>query len=124
MKPGRYISMLWRGSIRRQLVLGFALASLALMLGFGYLILEQQRESLYRSSEERATSLAHALSNPESALPSIGASGAISGVLGITSAAGDSVALSARVVGNPSAGIQEVWVTWTATLGPDGSSGE
>ena len=62
MKLGRYISMLWRGSIRRQLVLGFALASLALMLGFGYLILEQQRESLYRSSEERATSLAHALS--------------------------------------------------------------
>ena len=35
MKLGRYISMLWRGSIRRQLILGFALASLALMLGFG-----------------------------------------------------------------------------------------
>ncbi len=62
MKLGRYFSLLWRGSIRRQLVLGFALASLALMLGFGYLILEQQRESLYRSSEERAASLAHALS--------------------------------------------------------------
>lgn len=62
MKPGRYISLLWRSSIRRQLILGFALASLALMLGFGYLVLEQQRDALYRSSEERATSLAHALS--------------------------------------------------------------
>lgn len=61
MKPGRYISLLWRVSIRRQLILGFALASLALMLGFGYLVLEQQRDALYRSSEERATSLALAL---------------------------------------------------------------
>ncbi len=51
--------------------------------------------------------------------PALAAPPAISGVLGITSAAGDSVALSARVVGNPSAGIQEVWVTWTATLGPN-----
>ncbi len=57
-----YISKLWRGSIRRQLVLGFALASLALMLGFGFLLLEQQQKELYRSSAERATSLAHALS--------------------------------------------------------------
>ncbi|MBI5890467.1 MAG: diguanylate cyclase [Nitrosomonadales bacterium] len=62
MKTGKYISLLWRGSIRRQLILGFVLASLALMLGFGYLILEQQREALYQSSKERATSLAHALS--------------------------------------------------------------
>jgi diguanylate cyclase (GGDEF)-like protein/PAS domain S-box-containing protein len=62
MKITRYFSMLWRGSIRRQLILGFALASLALMLGFGYLILEQQRHALYQSSEERASSLAHALS--------------------------------------------------------------
>lgn len=61
MKIGKYISPLWRGSIRRQLILGFALASLALMLGFGYLTLEQQRKALYRSSEERASSLAHAL---------------------------------------------------------------
>ncbi|OIR03211.1 cyclic di-GMP phosphodiesterase Gmr [mine drainage metagenome] len=61
MKLGRYISVLWRGSIRRQLILGFTLASLALMLSFGYLILEQQRKALYRSSEERASSLAHAL---------------------------------------------------------------
>ncbi len=62
MKLRRYISVLWRGSIRRQLILGFALASLALMLGFGFLLLEQQREELYQSSEERAASLAHALS--------------------------------------------------------------
>ena len=62
MKIPRYINVLWRGSIRRQLILGFTLASLVLMLSFGYLILEQQREALYQSSEERATSLAHALS--------------------------------------------------------------
>jgi diguanylate cyclase (GGDEF)-like protein/PAS domain S-box-containing protein len=61
MKLGRYISALWRSSIRRQLILGFTLASLALMLGFGYLVLEQQRKALYQSSEERASSLAHAL---------------------------------------------------------------
>jgi diguanylate cyclase (GGDEF)-like protein/PAS domain S-box-containing protein len=61
MKSLRHISTLWRGSIRRQLILGFALASFALMLGFGYLILEQQRAALYRSSQERASSLAHAL---------------------------------------------------------------
>jgi diguanylate cyclase (GGDEF)-like protein/PAS domain S-box-containing protein len=61
MMAGRHISTLWRGSIRRQLILDFALASLALMLGFGYLILEQQREALYRASVERASSLAHAL---------------------------------------------------------------
>jgi diguanylate cyclase (GGDEF)-like protein/PAS domain S-box-containing protein len=61
MKLGRYISALWRGSIRRQLILGFTLVSLALMLGFGYMILEQQRKALYQSSEERASSLAHAL---------------------------------------------------------------
>jgi diguanylate cyclase (GGDEF)-like protein/PAS domain S-box-containing protein len=61
MRYGRRISGLWRGSIRSQLILGFALASFALMLGFGYLLLEQQREALYRSSAERASSLAHAL---------------------------------------------------------------
>ena len=61
MRSGWHISALWRGSIRRQLVLGFALASFALMLGFGYLILEQQRETRYQSSVERARSLAHAL---------------------------------------------------------------
>ena len=61
MKLAKYINMLWRGSIRRQLILGFALASLVLILGFGYLILEQQRDAQYRFSEERATSLAQAL---------------------------------------------------------------
>lgn len=61
MKADKYISALWRGSIRRQLILGFALASLVLMLSFGYLSLQQQRDALYRSSAERASSLAHAL---------------------------------------------------------------
>ena len=62
MKLFEYINELWRSSIRRQLILGFALASLALMLGFGYLIVEQQRKAQYQSSKERAISLAHALS--------------------------------------------------------------
>ena len=62
MKLFEYINELWRSSIRRQLIMGFALASLALMLGFGYLIVEQQRKALYQSSKERAISLAHALS--------------------------------------------------------------
>jgi diguanylate cyclase (GGDEF)-like protein/PAS domain S-box-containing protein len=61
MKLARYINMLWRGSIRRQLILGFALASLVLILGFGFLILEQQRAAQYRFSEERAASMAQAL---------------------------------------------------------------
>ncbi len=61
MKLAKHINMLWRGSIRRQLVLGFALASLVLILGFGYLMLEQQRAAQYRISDERASSLAQAL---------------------------------------------------------------
>ncbi len=43
-------------------MLGFALSSLGLMLGFGYLVLEQQRDALYRFSVERAIELAHTLS--------------------------------------------------------------
>lgn len=58
----RFVNSYWRGSIRRQLVLGFALASLGLMLGFGVLILEQQRSALQRLSEARATEMAHTLS--------------------------------------------------------------
>ena len=56
------LSALWHGSIRRQLVIGFALSSLLLMLGFGVLIQWQQRLAQYQLSAERATSLAHALS--------------------------------------------------------------
>lgn len=52
----------WHRSIRRQLIAGFSLAALALLLGFGYLLLEQQRDFLLRSSDEHAISLAHALS--------------------------------------------------------------
>ncbi|MEW5902863.1 MAG: diguanylate cyclase [Pseudomonadota bacterium] len=62
MRLPRYLSAFWRGSIRRQLVLGFALASLALMTVFGMLLLEQQRATQYQLSTDRATSLAHALS--------------------------------------------------------------
>ncbi|HLP99321.1 MAG TPA: diguanylate cyclase [Sideroxyarcus sp.] len=54
-------STLLGGSILRQMVFNFSLAACVLMLGFGYLVLEQQRDSRYRLSEERAASLAHAL---------------------------------------------------------------
>jgi len=62
MKRHNFITALWRGSIRRQLVLGFAVASLVLMTLFGYLVHIQQRDAQYLSSTERAASLAHALS--------------------------------------------------------------
>lgn len=52
----------WCHSIRRQLVLGFGLSSFLLILGFGYLLLDQQRDLLRSSSNERAISLTHALS--------------------------------------------------------------
>ena len=57
-----YISGLWRHSIRAQLIAGFGLASFTLLLGFGYLLLEQQRAFMQRSADENAASLAHALS--------------------------------------------------------------
>ncbi|MDO8927073.1 MAG: diguanylate cyclase [Sideroxyarcus sp.] len=62
MKLADTISAFWRSSIRRQLIIGFALASLGLMLGFGYLVLKHQREALYQFSNERASELAHTLS--------------------------------------------------------------
>lgn len=58
MNPVGILSRFWRSSIRRQLILGFTLASLGLMLGFGYLVLKQQREALYRFSNERANEMA------------------------------------------------------------------
>jgi diguanylate cyclase (GGDEF)-like protein len=57
-----FIFGIWRRSIRRQLIAGFGIASLALLLGSGYFLLEQQRNFLHRFGEERAISLAHALS--------------------------------------------------------------
>lgn len=52
----------WRRSIRTQLVLGFALASLVLMLAAGYHGYRQQRDFLYQFGQERAHQLAQALS--------------------------------------------------------------
>ncbi|MDD2700700.1 MAG: diguanylate cyclase [Sideroxydans sp.] len=62
MNNQNYIRAFWRSSIRRQLVVGFALASLVLMTVFGVAVLEQQRKAQYASSTGRAVSLAHALS--------------------------------------------------------------
>ena len=52
-----------------------------------------------------------------SSTPGLSAPPSISAVQGITSGLGDAVTLSARVVGNPAAGIQAVWVTYTAASG-------
>lgn len=62
MRKLNFINALWRGSIRRQLVLGFALSSLVLMSVFGVAVLEQQRKAQHAVSSARAVSLAHALS--------------------------------------------------------------
>jgi diguanylate cyclase (GGDEF)-like protein len=51
-----------RRAIRRQLIAGFGIAALFLLLGFGYLQLTQQRDFLHQFGEERAESLAHSLS--------------------------------------------------------------
>lgn len=63
MKLCSTICGFWRQSIRRQLITGFGLAALVLLLGFGHFLLGQQRDFLYRFGEERALSLAHALSS-------------------------------------------------------------
>lgn len=55
------------------------------------------------------------VSNGVVSIPGLSAPPSISGILGTTS--GGSVTLSAHVVGNPSAGIQGVWVTYTASNG-------
>ncbi len=63
MKLWSTICGFWRQSIRRQLIAGFGLASLLLLLGFGHFLLGQQRDFMYRFGEERALSLAHALAS-------------------------------------------------------------
>jgi len=50
--------------------------------------------------------------------PGLSAAPAISRVSGVPIADGDSVLFSIDVGGDPSAGVQEVWVTYTATNGP------
>jgi len=51
-----------RRSIRLQLVAGFGLSALVLLFAFGYLLFNQERNFLHHFGEERAKSLAHALS--------------------------------------------------------------
>ena len=57
-------------------------------------------------------------SYPADGISTPGRSGppSLSGVFGQVD--GETVRFSARAVGNPSAGVQEVWVTYTATQGP------
>lgn len=63
MKLCSTICGFWRQSIRRQLLAGFGLTALILLLGFGHFLLDQQRDFLHRFSKERALSLAHALAS-------------------------------------------------------------
>jgi hypothetical protein len=58
------------------------------------------------------------VSNGVPSTPGLSAPPSISGILGITAVGGGSVTLSAHAVGNPAAGIQGVWVTYTALNGP------
>ena len=52
----------WQRSIRRQMIIGFGAAALALMLAAGYVLHKQQRDVLYREGINSATALAGALS--------------------------------------------------------------
>jgi len=61
MRIFQRLSGLWRISIRWQLIVGFGLTSLVLLLGFGYMLLAQQRDFMLRTSDDNATSLVHAL---------------------------------------------------------------
>ena len=61
MKFSTVIFSYWRHSIQRQLIAGFALAALALLLSIGYLMLQQQRDFLLHSTDDHTISLAHAL---------------------------------------------------------------
>ncbi len=51
----------WSQSIRHQMALSFGLVAGSLMLGVGYLLLEQQRDFLHARDLQNATNLAHAL---------------------------------------------------------------
>ena len=51
----------WDRSIRRQLVWSFGLASACLMLGFGLVVVAQQRAYLQSQSKQNALQLAQAL---------------------------------------------------------------
>ena len=57
------IRQYWRSSIRRRMVLGFGLSTLAMMLGSGYFLYQQQRDAAYSTEREHARALAVALSN-------------------------------------------------------------
>ncbi len=58
-------------------------------------------------------------SDGSTATPASAAPPTLSGIQGTTGPAGDTVALSVHAVGDPSAGMQTVWVTYTALSGPN-----
>lgn len=62
MKSQSFMRAFWRHSIGRQLALGFALSTLTLLLGYGFVIYKQQQDELYRSVTDRAISFARSLS--------------------------------------------------------------
>jgi len=59
----RWVPSGWGHSIRRQLMLGFSLVSLVLMVSFSYLMYVHQRDFLYQATTDRAAGLANALAS-------------------------------------------------------------
>jgi diguanylate cyclase (GGDEF)-like protein/PAS domain S-box-containing protein len=62
MRFGKFSRAVFRGSIRRQMMVWFGLSSLLLMYSFGYWQLNQQRDFIYRATNERALAIAHEIS--------------------------------------------------------------
>lgn len=58
----KFSGTLLRGSTRRQMMVWFGSSALLLMLSFGYWQLDQQRDFIYRATNERALSISHQLS--------------------------------------------------------------
>jgi diguanylate cyclase (GGDEF)-like protein/PAS domain S-box-containing protein len=62
MRIDRLLGTLLRGSIRFQMMVWFGSSALLLMLSFGYWQLHQQRDFIYRVTNERALAISHEIS--------------------------------------------------------------
>lgn len=58
----KFSGTLLRGSTRRQMMVWFGSSALLLMLSFGYWQLHQQRDFIYKATNERALAIAHEMS--------------------------------------------------------------
>jgi len=62
MRIDRLLSTWLRGSIRFQMMIWFGSSALLLMLSFGYWQVDQQRDFIYRVTNERASAISHEIS--------------------------------------------------------------